>query len=212
MSRPAADPPASDPQRTDRSDDPAAMAGVLFDRGLDAFGGVVGQVAEADWDRPSPCEGWTALDVLGHLGTSVAMGTSLLRGEQPSWPQVDRPADVVVGDPAEFWNGLAAQAREALVGTDLDLVMDTPMGPRTVADRLAFPAVDLYVHAWDIGQAVGLPVEIPDDVIALAHHHIDPIPDDKVRGPQGAFGAEVPAPDGATPSEAFIAWTGRRPL
>lgn len=33
--------------------------------------------------------------------------------------------------------------------------METPIGVRTVADRLAFPAIDLYVHAWDIGEATG---------------------------------------------------------
>lgn len=31
--------------------------------------------------------------------------------------------------------------------------METPIGVRTVADRLAFPATDLHVHAWDIGEA-----------------------------------------------------------
>lgn len=85
------------------------------------------------------------------------------------------------------------------------------MGKRTVADRLAFPAIDLYVHAWDIGRAAGIAVEIPDDVIELAHHHIDPFPVEMVRGPKGSFGPEVAAPADATATEAFIAWTGREP-
>lgn len=51
-------------------------------------------------------------------------------------------------EPGDWWQALAAEARAALAGADLDLEMDTPMGPRTVGDRLAFPAIDLYVHAW----------------------------------------------------------------
>lgn len=183
----------------------------VFDRGLDAFGTVVARMTPPDWDRPSPCEGWTALDVLGHLGSSIRMGISVLRGEQPTWPDVPRPADLVDAEPAAYWQAIAAEAREALAGADLDLEMDTPMGRRTVADRLAFPAIDLFVHAWDIGRAAGFAVTVPDDVIAFSHSYIDPFPTEVVRGKQGAFGPEVAAPPDASPTEAFIAWTGRDP-
>ncbi len=185
--------------------------GDVFDAGLDVFGEVVDRVDPDAWDRPSPDDGWTALDVLGHLGTSVRMGISVLRGEEPTWPEVSRPADLVEGDPVEWWQALAAEARGALVGADLDRKMDTPMGPRTAAERLAFPAVDLYVHAWDIATAAGFTVEIPESVITFSHGLIDPIPPDMVRGEQGAFGPEVVPPADATPTEAFIAWTGRSP-
>jgi uncharacterized protein (TIGR03086 family) len=189
----------------------AEPADLVFARGLDGFGAVVDRLGPADWDRATACDGWTALDVLGHLGTSIRMGVSLLRGEQPTWPDVARPADLVDGDPAVWGRATAAEARDALDGAELDLVMDTPMGPRTVADRLAFPAIDLWVHAWDIGHPAGIEVEVPADVVEFAHAFIDPIPEDKVRGAEGAFGAEVAPPAGATTTEAFIAWTGRPP-
>ncbi len=191
----------------------AKRSDVVFDDGLDAFTAVVEQLGPQDWARSSPCEGWTALDVLGHLGSSIQMGVSVLKGEEPTFPEADRPADLVDAGtpPADYWRSVAERARAALAGADLDLVMDTPMGRSTVADRLAFPAIDLYVHAWDIGRAAGIPVEVPADVIEFAHGHIDPIPQEKVRGAQGAFGPEVEAPPGATATEAFMAWTGRRP-
>ena len=184
---------------------------VIFDSGLDAFGAVVERIDASDWDRPSPCGGWTARDVLGHLGMSVNMGISMLQGEQPSRPEVDRPAAVVGEDPAAYWRTTAARARAALKGADLDVETDTPMGKRTVADRLAFPAVDLFVHAWDVGRAAGIDVEVPAEVIEFTHGHIDPIPVEMVRGANGAFGPEVEVPEDASPTEAFIAWTGRDP-
>jgi uncharacterized protein (TIGR03086 family) len=183
----------------------------VYDRGLDFFGAVVGKVPADAWDNPSPCEGWTALDVLGHLGGNIETGTKLLRGEQPEWPDRSRPSEAVVGEPAAWWAGLVPETRAALAAADLDLVVDTPMGPRTVADRLAFPAIDLFVHAWDIGRAAGIAVEIPDDVIAFSHAYIDPFPPEVVRGDRGAFGPEAEAPADASPSEAFMAWTGRPP-
>jgi uncharacterized protein (TIGR03086 family) len=183
----------------------------VFLDGLDFCGEVVRQLAPADWDRPSPCEGWTALDVLGHLTTSLGMGLALFAGEQPTWPEADRPADLVDGDPATAYADIAARCRTAFEGADLDQEMDTPMGRRTVADRLAFPAIDLYVHAWDLASAAGISVEIPDTVVEFAHAFIDPLPEERVWGPQGAFAAKVEPPGDATLTEQFVAWTGRRP-
>lgn len=186
-------------------------SGELFDSGLDVFGAVAERLAPGDWERPSPCAGWTALDVLGHLGTAIAMGISLLRGEQPTWPDAERPRDLVDGDPAAYFGRLRAEVRTVLDGADLDMEMDTPIGRRTVADRLAFPAVDLYVHAWDVGRAAGVEVEIPSEVAEFAHGYIDPLPQEMVRGPKGAFAPAVDPPPGASPTERFIAWTGRDP-
>ena len=188
-----------------------AQSGEVFDSGMDFFGSIVARLGPDDWDHPSPNEGWTARDTLGHLGTSMQMGISLLRGEQPSWPDAERPGDLVEGDPADWWGAIAGEATAALEGADLDLEMDTPMGRRTVADRLAFPAIDLYVHGWDLATAAGFGAEIPDSVIAFAHAYIDPFPEEMVRGDAGAFGPEIEPPPDATPTEAFIAWTGRNP-
>ncbi|MFN8037761.1 MAG: TIGR03086 family metal-binding protein [Acidimicrobiales bacterium] len=188
-----------------------ASVDVLFDQGLDAFDAVVAGLPAEAWDRPTACEGWTSLDVLGHLGSSIAFGISVMEGEQPTWPEFDRPADLVTDEPVAYWRAIAGRARSALEGADLDLEMDTPMGRRTVADRLAFPAIDLYVHAWDIGSTAGIAVDVPDDVVELAHRHIDPLPEDAVRGPQGAFGPAVEPPPDATETERFLAWTGRDP-
>jgi len=184
-------------------------ADAAFNRGLDVFGDVIVRVPADAWEVASPCAGWTVLDVLGHLSTSVRFGIAVLKGGQPTWPTFDRPAELVHGDPVDFWSALAADARAAVPHSDLSLEMDTPMGRSTVADRLAFPAIDLHVHAWDIGQAIGIRVSVPDDIIELAHRAIDPFPVEKVRGPGGSFGPETVPPVDATPTERFIAWTGR---
>ena len=189
----------------------APTSDVIFDRGLDRFGEVLDQVPADGWDLASPCEGWTVLDVLGHLSTALNMGASLLRGEQPTWPEAERPAHLVTDEPVTFYRASAAACRAALEGADLDVVMDTPMGPRRVADRLAFPAVDLFVHAWDIGRAIGGEVAAPADVIEFAHGYLDPLPTEVTRPAGGAFGPEVDAPADATATEAFVAWTGRDP-
>jgi hypothetical protein len=55
---------------------------------------------------------------------------------------------------------------------DLSLLMESQQGSRlgrSVADALVIPVIDLYVHAWDLGPAVSIAVEIPANAIDYAH-------------------------------------------
>ena len=187
----------------------SSRSGELLDQGLDFFTGIVARLSDDDWERPTPCAGWTARDLLGHLAASIRVGISIMQGRPPTWPDAARPGDLVEGDPAGFWRGTVAQARDVLRNADLARVIHTPLG-QTIADALVIPVIDLYVHAWDLGTAVSINVEIPADVIDFAHAYLDPLPDEVLRGDNRAFGPQTPVPAGATPTERFIAWTGRQ--
>lgn len=179
----------------------------VFLTGLDTFGAVVHRVTGDAWDSPSPCPGWTARDVAGHMVGVLDAGSAILRGEEPQW-NLDRPGEVVGDDPVGRWDSASATVRAALVGVDLDRVVDSPMGPRPIGQGLAFPALDLHVHAWDLGRAVGVDVEIAPEVQEFVRATLAPMPSEMVRS-EAVFGPEQPVPQDATPTEAFIAWTGR---
>jgi uncharacterized protein (TIGR03086 family) len=155
----------------------SSRSGELLDQGPDFFTAIMTRLSEDDWERPTPCAGWTARDVLGHLATSMGVGIIVMQGREPAWPDAARPGELVEGDAVEFWRGIVMQARDVLRTADMARVMETPLG-RTVADDLSIPVTDLNVHAWDLGVAAGIAVEIPAS---------------------------------ATPTERFIAWSGRRP-
>lgn len=182
----------------------------VFIDGLDFFTSAVGRLDASDWERPSPCEGWRTLDVLGHVGAAVRFGTLLLMDRQPAWSPVDPPGGAVEGEPAAWWDALVEPARQAVTGADLGKVVDSPMGPRPIGEGLSFPAVDLFVHAWDLARCVGDDMDLPVAIIDFAHAHIDPLPDVAVRSDR-VFASAVPVPADASPSQAFIAWTGRDP-
>ncbi|MEV4313863.1 TIGR03086 family metal-binding protein [Actinocrispum sp. NPDC049592] len=184
-------------------------SGELLDQGLDFLGAVIGRLGPDDWERPTPCAGWTARDLAGHVATSTRVAISSMLGQPPAFPDVARPGDLVDGDPAEFWQATAAEARDVLRRADLTLPTNSPLGS-TVADDLAIPVIDLYVHAWDLGVTIGADVEIPADVIAYAHAYLDPLPYELLRGENRAFAAPAAAPADASPTERFIAWTGRQ--
>src|SRR5690606_21938771 len=118
-----------------------------YEHGLDFFSGVVDAAPADRWSSPSPCAGWTAEDVLAHVGEATRVGAQILRGGELNMARHDPPSSAIDGDPAPWWAVRAADARDSLVNAiDLDRVVDSPVGRRTVRDGLSFPAVDLFIH------------------------------------------------------------------
>jgi uncharacterized protein (TIGR03086 family) len=170
----------------------------------------VDQLHDLDWERPSPCAGWRAVDVLGHIGAGVDFGTRLLTTGEMTWvPPADPPGSIVEGDPTKWWDAKVAPAKASLEGVDLTRVIETPMGSRTVAEGLSFPAIDLFVHAWDIGSAAGVAVTLPDEAVEFGREMFAPMSPEMYRSDR-VFGAEVAVDDGSA-SDGFLAWTGRDP-
>ncbi|HET8930248.1 MAG TPA: TIGR03086 family metal-binding protein [Acidimicrobiales bacterium] len=182
-----------------------------YREGLDFFTAVVDAVPAGSWERPSPCDGWQALDVLGHVGETTGMGARILRGGDLAFSATEPPSSAVIGDPAAWWRALVDDARSALTSVDdLDREIDSPVGPRTIREGFAFPAVDLFVHGWDLAAATGQSVIIPDEAIAFTRDMFENIPTEISRRP-GVFAPELDAPAGASTTGALIAFTGRDP-
>jgi uncharacterized protein (TIGR03086 family) len=177
--------------------------------GLDRFGGVLEHLTPENEDAPSPCEGWTARGVVGHLLTVLDSATVTLRGESFDWGAAPDPATVGADDPKGVFGERAEAARRALSEAPLDAKVETPMGQMTIGQRLSFPAMDLHLHAWDLGRALGVDVELPDEVAAFVHAVLDPLPESMTRS-AGVFGPAVEPPADATPTEVLMAWTGRK--
>lgn len=182
---------------------------ITFVQGLDFFSAVVDQVPNDSWERPSPCAGWNALDVLGHVGFTTEFGTKLLRAEPPDFAGFpDPPRSAVTGDPQQWWWSMVSPAKEAVQGADLSRVVDSPIGQRSIGEGLSFPGVDLFVHGWDLARTAGVEVAIPAEAMDFAHQVIDPIPDQMKRSPR-VFGPVVDVPSDASPQVQFLAWAGR---
>jgi hypothetical protein len=92
---------------------------------------------------------------------------ALLAGGDFDWSAAGDPADRAGSAPAAPFATAAADVRSALAAADLTQVMDTPMGPLTIGQRIAFMALDLHVHAWDVAHAVGAPLDLDPQVIAF---------------------------------------------
>jgi uncharacterized protein (TIGR03086 family) len=104
------------------------------------------------WDRPSPCAGWVARDIVAHL---VEWIPAVLGGAGIVFPDALDAA----ADPVAAWDGLYATLRASLddpavAGRAFDV---GPPGRMTVEQAIDMLVVgDVLVHTWDLARATGL--------------------------------------------------------
>ncbi len=163
---------------------------------------VLDAVPAAAWRAPSPCEGWTATDVVAHV---VETQRSFL---------TDRGLDLgaapdVAGDPAAAWRDHAARVRAELT----DDVVATPyegyFGPSTVGATFEqFYVWDMVVHRWDVARTAGLDGTLSEPELDRIERGIDGF------GPalymEGICRAGVEPPAGADRATRLLARLGRR--
>jgi uncharacterized protein (TIGR03086 family) len=167
------------------------------------FAAVVAAVPPERWSAPSPCEGWTARDIVRHVIDSHGLFLGFVGRTLPEGPSVD-------DDPA----GAFATAR-ATVQADLDdperagEEFEGLTGRRSFASGVdRFLSGDLVMHRWDLGQAAGIPVELTAEEITRGWEDFEAF-GDMARRP-GAFGPALDPPEGADDQTRLLAHAGRR--
>ncbi len=200
---------------------------------LFGFDAVVQRVGFDQWDAPSPCEGWTAFDVLDHnIGVTkllVGMATgnpaavpatggvgevAVQHGEGLVWASWVLDAFVVLGDrgdPVGVWN----QHRDAVVDAlDQPAVLfadaKSPWDHPNVDSYLGMAFYDPLVHTWDLAKAVGQAAYLDPRLVDRALDFLsDPGEGRNLRAPRAL---KEPVPTNRTDAVArLIAGCGRNP-
>lgn len=186
---------------TENSTNTSTDTAAAYQSALAPLTAVVRGIAPDAWDAPSPCEGWSARDLLGHVigtqrdffeGHGVDLGPAPdLADPADAWQRhVDRVAPVVADDDA--------------MGRDFD----GHDGPSTVGATFArFYVFDMLVHRWDLAVAGGVEGWLTDDELDRIEASADSF------GPalhsDGVCGPAVEPPAGADRQTRVLARLGR---
>lgn len=174
----------------------ARIAGIFSDR--------VHAVPSQAWDNPSPCEHWTARDVVGHLIGWIQPFFSSQGVEFPAVPSVD-------DNPAGAWDVVQAVIANALADPDAaGREIDTPFGRQSFAetvDTLVIP--EMFTHGWDLSRATGQSDLLDGEQLQRMIAGMGALPEDVMRAP-GMFGPRIEVPDGVDDQTRFLAYVGRR--
>jgi uncharacterized protein (TIGR03086 family) len=169
----------------------------------DAFATKIAAVPEDAWAHPSPCDEWTARDVVEHVIATQGMFLGLVGRKMGDLPEVD-------DEPLAAWNA----ARSVVQGDLEDPERATTefegfSGTSTFEAAVnRFLCMDLVVHGWDLARAAGLDEHIDPEDLARVSEQAS-VFGDMLRSPQ-AFGPEVEPPADADDQTKLLAFLGRR--
>jgi len=166
--------------------------------GLAVIQRVLAKVTPADRDSQTPCEDFTAQELVEHLygsiaGIGTALGVQIV--DQPNAAPEARIADV------------AQRTLEAFHARGLDGTIDMGFAelPATVVANIL--NLEFLVHAWDLAVTSGQDLEVStvlsEYVLGLARNTIGP----EMRG--GSFADEAIVQESAGSLDRLIAFTGR---
>ena len=165
-----------------------------------AFADKVAQVPDDKWAAPSPCEDWTARDVVEHVARTPVMFFEMIGKEKPELPE-DAVAALTVSREAIQ----SALDDPEIATTEFDGFFGRSTFEAAVDRFLNF---DLVVHNWDLSRAAGLDERLDEDDIARLEEASTQF-GDSLRAP-GVFGAELTPPDGADRQTKLLAFLGRK--
>jgi uncharacterized protein (TIGR03086 family) len=176
-----------------------------YARRASAFAEKVAAVPDDQWSAPSPCEEWTAKDVVRHVVETQGMFLGFVGREMGDHPSVD-------DDPEGAVRAVTGRIQQDL--EDPELAAETFEGFMGVQSFEAsvdrFLAADLVVHGWDLARATGQDDTIPDQDLAEMQVGMRDFPEEAMRRP-GAFGPEVEVPDDARDQDKLMGFLGRKP-
>jgi uncharacterized protein (TIGR03086 family) len=126
-----------------------------FVRALDGFEAVLAGVAPGRWDAPSPCAGWRAADVAGHvlgnLRAVQAFATGRGEADAPAGPGFAAGDDLLA-----TWRAARADLMAALDPAALARPVPLPWGGQMpLGGFLERYPMEILVHTWDLAQATG---------------------------------------------------------
>ncbi len=155
------------------------------------------------WDNDSPCEGWTARDVVRHVldserdmvkvvGLELAPGPSVDDDPSAAWAAVRDSMQAILDDPAKSTLEYDGHFGRTNLGA-------------TVEGFLCF---DLVIHGWDLAAATGTDTTMRDTDVEWVSEIAAGL-GESIRM-SGVCGPEIQVPDNADKATKLLAFLGRK--
>lgn len=169
-----------------------------------SFAAKVAAVPAERWANRSPCEDWTALDVVQHVVETQEMF-------EKNVGRTLEPGPSAHDDPHGAFLAATDQIQAHLDDPDAARVeFDGYFGRTSFEDSVdGFLSMDLVVHGWDLARAAGLDDAIDPEDVQWIWSRADAL-QDTMRGPR-TFGPAIEAEPDATDQDKLLAFLGRQP-
>ena len=172
----------------------------LVSSGFDA---TVRAVTPDQWEAQTPCEEWTARDLVTHVVESHRGVIASVRGGESEPVGADE-------DPRRAWESASRAISEITADPEAAAKeVDGPTGKIPAGQAIGqFMSMDLLVHTWDLARTIGADERLDEDSVRRAYEALKPM-DAIIRQPN-VFGPKLEPPMGADLQTEFLYFLGRR--
>ena len=175
-----------------------------YERITGQFTDRVRSVPAGAWDDPSPCEGWSARDVVGHLTEWIPEFFGAQGVRFPAVPSVQ-------DDPVAAWETVRATVADALADPAVaSRPVETPFSTQSLAETVDMIVTgDVFTHTWDLARATGQDETLDGDQVQRMLASVGSMPDEVLRA-DVMFGPRLDVPGDADDQTRLLAFLGRR--
>lgn len=165
----------------------------------DGFLGLVRSVGDHQWALPTPCDGWTVRQLVGHVASGSEMVAVLGDGASRNDAITVLGVDHLGDDPAAAVDRALQRQLTVFdrVGIDVQ-VFHHPAGDMPGSMVLMFRVSDLLVHHWDLARAIGADESLDPSMVREVWDGVAPMLPMMAssgvfgEGPSGTVGDDAP--------------------
>jgi uncharacterized protein (TIGR03086 family) len=170
------------------------------DSSLAILQAVARRLTDQDKPKQTPCSDFTCHDLAEHLfGSFTTLGA--LAGAEVATPQTGSLEDKLAT--------MGMQTIDAWKARGIEGTVAHGDGQMPAAFFAAVLNVELLLHAWDLAQGSGKPIQAPDELVA----YVAGLAETVIPGGRGtAFADELAPASGASALDRLAAYAGRSPI
>jgi len=169
----------------------------------------VAGIADDQWTRPTPCDGWGVRELLNHVVVGNLWAAELARGRTIAEVGSTLDGDHVGAAPLEAYDRSAEAAASAFEAPGaLDAPCAVSYGPVPGSVYAGHRFIDVLIHGWDVAVATDQDTRLDPSLVDACWEVLRP--QEAALRASGMFGTQVEVPADSDAQTRLLAALGRR--
>jgi uncharacterized protein (TIGR03086 family) len=185
----------------------AATAHDIYRRASAGFDAIMRDFTRAHWEAPTPCDKWSARELVNHVVGEDRWLPPLLAGQTIADVGDSLDGDLLGDDPLQAWSTAWAAALAAADATEPDRIVQLSFGPTPTEEYLWQVAADHLIHGWDLAVAIGADRHLDEPSVAAVHEWF--VDREEMYRAGGVIAERLPVPADASPQTMLLSTFGR---